>query len=92
MSDAKKRRLKSIEIKRAKHGVIVRHETEPTKPTKSGMSHEYTPPDEYPFNDHQAAAAHIQKHLGELLKDDDADDEAPAAPKDVKPRGRFQRG
>lgn len=73
-----KRRLKSIEIRRAVNGVTVRHETEPVKrsSTRSGMSVDpYEPAQEHAFNDHGAAHAHMTKHLAQLFGDNEADED-----------------
>lgn len=87
-----KRRLKSIEIRRAVNGVTVRHETEPVKRSsgaKSGTPYvsDYEPAQEHAFNDHGAAHAHMTKHLAQLFSDEaseDPDEEAAETPAQEK--------
>lgn len=79
MSVKSKRRLKSLEVRRAVNGVTVRHETESVKRhgTKSGMAFQpdYEPAQEHAFNDHAAAHAHVTKHLAQLFGHDEADED-----------------
>lgn len=76
MPHASKKKLKSIEVRRAKNGITVRHEHQPRKSSsKNGPSDPYEPADEYAFNDHGAASAHVSAHLAQMF--DGGDDEAP---------------
>lgn len=94
-------RLKSLEIKRTANGISVRHEHEPPKKPapKSGTAYPMDSYEdrhkEYSFNDHGAAAAHVNDHMAQLFggaePDEDDSHEAPRRPKDVKPAGRFVR-
>lgn len=98
-------RLKSLEIKRTANGISVRHEHEPPKKPapKSGQAYMTDDYDsrhkEYSFNDHGAAAAHVNDHMAQLFGEADADDDEadgkdeqpPRSPKDVKAAPRFVR-
>lgn len=74
MSHAPKKKLKSIEIRRAKNGVTVRHDHEHGKPSRKNEPEPYAPPDEYAFNDRGAAADHVISHLGHIFQADEDED------------------
>lgn len=64
-----KRRMRSMEIRRAHNGVTIRHETEPKLPSakQHGMAIDYERPEEHVFDSHDDAKKHVLKHLGNFF-------------------------